>query len=205
MDGRARTWAFIVWPESAPERWLEMLEDTHIPAVVSPLHDRDVWTFEDELRNPSHKAGTLKKPHYHVVLYYGGKKGPSQVLADVEPLGVRHVERVRDTAAYNRYLCHMDNPDKAQYSPMDMVRLSGAVCELDRPISKSERHAILTDITRFIDENGVTEYAELMLWCIDNRPEWASVAMDHTIYLCHVLSSVRHSNDFTKGRGGLHA
>ena len=34
------------------------------------LHNRDVWTEEDEKRDPRHKAGTYKKDHWHIVLRF---------------------------------------------------------------------------------------------------------------------------------------
>ena len=32
------------------------------------LHDKDTWTEYDEAKNPEHVAGTLKEPHFHLVL-----------------------------------------------------------------------------------------------------------------------------------------
>ena len=200
MDERSRTWAFIVYEESAPSDWMEELSELRIPAAVSPLHDADVWTRRDEARNPDHREGEAKKPHWHVILYFGAKKSARQVLEMLEPLGIRYVERVRDTNAYNRYLCHMDDPEKAQYPTSEILRLNGAVCETERSLTGAERHAILTDITKFVHEFSVTEYMDLMLYCIENRPDWATVAMDHTVYLTHVIASNRAISGF-KGDG----
>ena len=60
---RARAFAFLVYEDSAYPDWMERLADLHIEAFVSPLHDKDV--------NPD---GSLKKPHWHVLLYFSGKK-----------------------------------------------------------------------------------------------------------------------------------
>lgn len=193
-DGRTRTWAFTVYPESAAEDWRDVLEETVIPAAISPLHDRDTWTERDEARNPEHKAGEPKKPHHHVVLYYGGKKSARQVLSDLEPLGIGYVEPVRDTQAYNRYLCHLDNPNKAQYSPEDVVRLNGAACDLTRTLTAEQRRTIKAEVTRFVRANSFTEYSELVFWCLDNEPDWATVVMAETIYFRGLLASVRAVN-----------
>lgn len=40
--GRSRTWAALVYPESAAEGWRETLEELHITGFISPLHDKDV-------------------------------------------------------------------------------------------------------------------------------------------------------------------
>ena len=57
--GRTRNFATVVYPESAPADWMERLDQCHVAALVSPLHDRDT--------NPS---GEPKKPHYHVLLMF---------------------------------------------------------------------------------------------------------------------------------------
>ena len=67
-DDRARTWTFIVYPESAPQNWRELLDECHVSWVESPLHDKDV--------NPD---GTVKKPHWHIILLFDGNKSYEQV------------------------------------------------------------------------------------------------------------------------------
>ena len=39
---RTRNYATVVYPESAPENWLSILSDSHVPCFVSPLHDLDL-------------------------------------------------------------------------------------------------------------------------------------------------------------------
>ena len=55
----ARNFATVVYLESAPADWMERLDQHHIAALVSPLHDKD--------KNPS---GEPKKAHYHVLLMF---------------------------------------------------------------------------------------------------------------------------------------
>lgn len=62
-DTRVRNFATVVYPESAPENWQDILSRHCVPAFISPLHDKDI--------NPT---GEPKKPHYHVVLMFEGKK-----------------------------------------------------------------------------------------------------------------------------------
>ena len=66
-DDRMRNFATVIYPESAVEGWMEKLQSFHVEALVSPLHDRDV--------NPT---GEKKKPHYHVLVMYQGKKTTSR-------------------------------------------------------------------------------------------------------------------------------
>nr|WP_217265565.1 Rep family protein [Helicobacter pylori] len=53
---RTRSYAIIIYPDSANSKWLEILERTCIPCAISPLHDKDL-----------ENDGTPKKPHYHVL------------------------------------------------------------------------------------------------------------------------------------------
>lgn len=38
---KTRAWTFIVYPDSAPDNWRDILDELHIPWVESPLHDKD--------------------------------------------------------------------------------------------------------------------------------------------------------------------
>ena len=35
-DERVRNWTFIVYPESAPDKWRDILDDMHVPWIESP-------------------------------------------------------------------------------------------------------------------------------------------------------------------------
>ncbi|MDF9633724.1 Rep family protein, partial [Bacillus cereus] len=67
-DERTRNWTFIVYPESTPENWREIINDLHTPWIESPLHDKDV--------NPD---GEIKKPHWHVTMMFSNKKSYEQI------------------------------------------------------------------------------------------------------------------------------
>ena len=40
--GRTRNYATVVYPDSAPENWQEILTQHFVPAFISPLHDKDL-------------------------------------------------------------------------------------------------------------------------------------------------------------------
>ena len=113
--GRTRNYATVVYPESAPANWLDILKEQFIPGFVSPLHDSDM--------NP---GGESKKPHYHVLLTFEGVKTVEQAQAVFSLIGGVGCEVVQSVRGYARYLCHLDNPEKAQYSPDCVVSLCGA-------------------------------------------------------------------------------
>ena len=41
-DTRTRNWTIVVYPDSAPANWRDIINDIHIEWVESPLHDKDV-------------------------------------------------------------------------------------------------------------------------------------------------------------------
>ena len=58
---KKRNWGAVVYPESAPEDWEEILKLKGISWARSPLHDSDI--------NPT---GEPKKAHYHIIISFPG-------------------------------------------------------------------------------------------------------------------------------------
>lgn len=91
---RTRNFATVVYPDSAPEGWQELLVQQFVPALVSPLHDRDI--------NPT---GEPKKPHYHVILAFDNVKTIEQAQEVFSVIGGVGCEPVKSLRAYTRYPC----------------------------------------------------------------------------------------------------
>ena len=68
-EKRSNKWAFLLYQESAPENYLEILEEMHVPFVLSPWHDKDV----------NRQTGEFKKSHKHGALFFDSLKSYSQV------------------------------------------------------------------------------------------------------------------------------
>ena len=115
-SGRTRNFATVVYPDSAPSDWMDKLDRLHIAAFISPLHDKDM--------DPD---GGLKKSHYHVMLMF---ESPVEYETRVTPIfaeiGAVGREMVNSARGYARYLCHLDNPEKFQYSPSEVRCIGGA-------------------------------------------------------------------------------
>ena len=75
-SGKARAFAFIIYPESWPT-WEQDLRGLHMPVVVSPVHDRDVT--ED---------GEPKKPHRHGIISWGNATTLRNALNTLAPFGI---------------------------------------------------------------------------------------------------------------------
>lgn len=149
---RTRNWATVVYPESAPENWKSALQEQCIPAFISPLHDNDLNT-----------NGELKKGHFHVMLLFDGVKTQEQVQEIFTLIGGVGIEPVNCVRAYARYLCHLDNPEKAQYDIKDVLSYSGA--DYSTIISlASDKYSAIGEMIEFCIQNGIDSYAELLMY-----------------------------------------
>lgn len=50
-EQRSSKWTFLFYKESAPADYLEVLEELHIPFILSPWHDKDINRQTGELKN----------------------------------------------------------------------------------------------------------------------------------------------------------
>lgn len=192
-DKKARGWTFLIYPESAPENWIDILRETHLGILLSPLHDKDTFTALDENKNPEHKAGSLKKPHYHVMLLFDGPARSSQALTALAPLNINYVEPVSSIRNLTRYFAHLDDADKAQYDAMEIQAFNGAVIDLSRELSAEEKRLVRQQVLNWIRENNITEYKDCIYYAMDCEPDWLDFIANHTIMLNGLLRSIRYS------------
>lgn len=184
-DKRVRNWTIEFYPDSAPENYDEIIRDWRVKAFLSPLHKDDL-----------NADGTKKKPHYHLLLLFSGKKSVSQVQEMSDQLsGVKVLEDfcvVRDTRAMARYLTHMDNPEKAQYSAKDVVCYGGADY-LEYVETSSDITVVLNEITEFCIRSGCMSLATLNVYADRIRPDWCRIIHHHTVYIINMLKSIQWS------------
>lgn len=163
---RSKNWATIVYPESAPGNWRDVLGDLKIEIFISPLHDKDV--------NPT---GELKKPHYHVIFMFSSVKSDEQAKEIFELVGGVGSERIASIRGYARYLCHLDNPEKHIYDTKEVVCFGGA--DYYSVITLvTDKYLVLAEILDFCDENNIMYYSELIRWCRANKFEWFRALCD---------------------------
>lgn len=178
-DNRKRSWATLVYPESAPKDWIERLRGLKVPCLVSPLHDKDKWTKEDQEKNPAHVAGMLKKPHYHVELMYSGKKSYEQVKDDCSAFGGVGVEALKSTAGYAAYLTHENEPDKVKYDKSQVQAFGGASYQAIMAQSAEYKNIIIGEMLDWCDKENVYAYCDLMRYARYEKPDWFHV-LNHT-------------------------
>lgn len=120
-----RNWKFIVYPESLPDDWLEIVENWGIQYAISPLHDLDVVTKYDVKDSNGYwtdsDIGKLKKPHYHIYLFFEQAKIYSDVVSLISVFGVKTAQYFTECRRWVRYLCHLDSKTKHHYYPNDII------------------------------------------------------------------------------------
>lgn len=179
---RFRNFATVVYPESAPENWIDVLSDFHIPAFISPLHDADI--------NPT---GEKKKEHYHVMIMYEGKKSKEQAMEIIDTICGVGCEVVASIRGYARYLCHLDNPEKAQYKVDDVRSLSGAdyMSVIGLAIDK---YKALSEMQEFCRDNNIFSFADLADYARQERFDWFRILADcGAFYMKTYLRSIEHT------------
>lgn len=190
-SGRTRNFATVVYPDSAPSDWMDKLDRLHIAAFISPLHDKDM--------DPD---GGLKKSHYHVMLMF---ESPVEYETRVAPIfaeiGAVGREMVNSARGYARYLCHLDNPEKFQYSPSE-VRCIGGADYYGVTSLPTDDMKMLGEVFSYIQEHEIYSLAELLTISQIHHPEWFSmIAMSR----CYVVDKFIKSLAWERETGYVRA
>lgn len=169
-SGKYRNFTFIVYPESMPDDF---------SSVLAGSGSKGFYIFHDMDKR---EDGTDKPAHWHVVIMFENQR----YLNSVRKLGLRcgaangYVEPVGDLNIITRYLCHMDDPNKYQYDPSEVISFGGAdylkLCEakIDR---RTKQRAMVCQMIDFICDNKIYSYANLFEYCCNYRQDWLDVLL----------------------------
>jgi len=183
-DDRTRNWTFIVYPESAPTNWRDTLDTEHIQWIESPLHDKDL-----------NADGEAKKPHWHILVLFAGKKSYEQVKELTDSLNSPIPQKTASAKGMVRYMAHMDNPEKVQYSQSDIIGHGGVdVAEYLKP-SSSSRYQLIGEMIDYVKEQNITEMKDLLYYARNERfDDWFPLLCDNSAYIMNsLIKSNRHS------------
>lgn len=178
---KKRNWTFVLYPESAPKDWLEQLKLSGLMAAISPLHDKDL--------NPT---GEPKKAHYHVLLVYSGPTTYNAVAKFTASLNSTVPQALESVRGMYRYFSHKDNPEKYQYQESEIVNINGFNIADLVELTKSEVNEIKKNVLQLVREIGITEYAGLVDFLVDNEL-WTEydVAINNTLFFNTYITSRR--------------
>lgn len=182
---RALSWCAVVYPDSAPADWRDILDSNHIQWIESPLHDKDL--------NPT---GEPKKAHWHILLQFEGVKTQEQVKAVLEPLKCPIPIMCKSAKGTVRYMAHLDNPEKHQYNPKDIIGHGGADVAAYFTPTASEVEALIIEMEDFVVKYNISEYQDLVYYARRERTDWHNALMQKSYTIERFIKSHRHS-----GRG----
>ena len=183
-DKRSNKWAFLIYQESVPENYLDILEEMHIPFVLSPWHDKDV----------NKETGEFKKAHKHGVLFFESLKSYTQVSELLtEKLNTpSHVEVVMSPKGMYDYFIHAENPDKTLYN-IDEIE-SGCGFELEQFLITNNNEEYLSTVIDIIEEHNFTEFNNLVRYARVENPSLLNLIINKTYFFAKYLDSRRYSD-----------
>lgn len=173
---KTRKFVSVLYPDSDSYNCQEVLHyvlENYDCAYI--LHDRDVWTDEDEKKNSEHKAGTLKKAHYHLVLRWVGMSPRYRGgLAKELKLPKESIEPVMADSIDGAllYLVHAGEKEKYQY---DLSEVEGNLTDrlfslLNYSKEENPLEEQLTEIMEYIEcQPNKLKTAELLTFCIHRK------------------------------------
>ena len=180
---KGRNWAFVVYPESLPVNWQDIILETGLPMAFSPLHDKDL--------NPT---GEVKKPHYHVICYYENTTTQKNVKENVtDRLNGTIPIKLESMVGMYRYHLHLDNPEKHQYDDRNRMFFNGFDVNKVDSLTYTEIGKILMELQTLIRREHILEYSDLLDILQDNEMLNAlDVARNHTMFLNTYITSRRY-------------
>lgn len=182
---KGRNWAFVVYPESLPQNYEDIIMQTGLPMCFSPLHDHDV--------DPT---GEKKKPHFHVICYYENTTTFKNVKENVcDLLNGTIPIKLESMVGMYRYHLHLDNPDKYQYNDKLRTFYNGFDVSKVDSLTYTEVLKVVKSIQDLIIANHFLEYSDLMDYLKDNDLNTLyDVAYSHTYFFnCYIRSRAKLS------------
>lgn len=178
---RTRNWSLIVYPDSAPANWKEIINSWHIAWAHSPLHDKDI--------NDTSESEEEKKAHWHVVLLFDSVKSFDQVRELTSVLNCPIPKQVNSLVGAVRYFLHLDDPNKYQYSRDEIGSYGNIdIDELLKP-SQSAIKAQIRQIKKLCFENNIDEFCDADDFLDSEYPELFDTFMLHSYYFSTYFKS----------------
>lgn len=158
-----RKFRALLYPEDPTHAAAMKLLESGGYTYAAILHDKDVWTAEDETDNekpvPPDLIGTLKKPHWHVVLKF---TNPVYNIPTAQKLGIawNYLKPCDSLDKALLYLTHESRPTKHQYDLEEVfgslkTRLAALLADDD------EGTRALTIYNLIRNSPGIVTYSEI--------------------------------------------
>ena len=183
-DNRFRNGVFLVYPDSAPANWIDILRQQHVPFIVSPLHDKD----HDLSELDGDLCLVTKKAHWHVAVTCDGNKPLSYFCELSKSVNGSTAWKIQNLRSMLRYFCHMDNPEKYQYPVNEIRTFCGADYQSAMELSGIELTMQVKKIWHYCKQKKITSLKAL----VDNldrdgEDEWLHIVSSQRTYFFAAL------------------
>ena len=192
---RSRTHMLLLYPEDLTHlNAIEKIKQSYDYALI--LHDKDIFTVEDETKNQEHKAGTYKKAHYHIIIRFNQAKWNTAISNELG-IDLNYIEEVKNFNNALMYLIHYNDTDKTQYEINEVQgNLRNRLIETINKNEKNEGEKV-ADLIQFIKNHDsiitVTDFAE---YCALNG-YWAEFRRSGAIF-CKIIEE--HNNKYQSAK-----
>ena len=163
-----RIWWGYLYEDSAPADWLDRARESGYE-MLAMKHDQDVTA-----------TGEIKETHIHVALRAAHAISCADAKAVLVPLGVKEASiQYRDNwTAVARYLCHLDDPNKTQYSPEHVIEIGGAdyMSAINRA---ADKYRIIAAMQDWVRDRDCISFANLFDYARENDMEWFMALCDN--------------------------
>ena len=184
-EPRGRNFAFVQLVENLPDDWQEIAAGKLLP-LAWVLHDKDVYTEKDEMKDPTHKAGEPKKPHVHFFVYFNGKRTASGVVSMFSEFNISYAEKIECKNAYLAYMLHLRQEGKHQYDYSDMHIMNGLKVNF-ADLSDVD----FGDVLSFAEEYNITRFSELVQAARRKDPPIFRYVTGHFSLVCAYFADAR--------------
>lgn len=182
---KKRNWTFVLYLESAPEDWRDILQRTGLAIAVSPLHDKDI--------DPT---GEVKKAHYHIILCYNNTVTGRMVKELVDSLHQPMPLPIDSVRGLYRYFTHKDNPEKYQYDEREITTINGFDILDFADLSSADKTKIKLELIKFIVEKNICEYSDFIIEVMKlEKDDYFLIASTQTIFFNAFIKSKKYKSE----------
>lgn len=188
-DKRASKWTFLIFKSSVKkDDYLQILNEIHVPYMLSPWHDRDI--------DPETKKTV--KAHKHGVLYFESLKSYSQVVDILSPLnGPKHIEIVHSTVGMYDYFTHANSPSKHPYNVEDIEY--GCGFNLSKFLESQDPTGQVNEVLSIIDAKNIVEFDKLVKAVREENANLLELLVSKTFFFSKYIDSKRYGRTSLKG------
>lgn len=179
---RSKYFATLAYLESCPN-YLDYLKTLCIDYLVSPLHSCDL-----------HSDGTPKKEHWHIILIFDSLKSLDQVRDLISDFGFVGLEIVQSLRSYARYLCHLDDVDKAQYPVDDVV--SRGIDYQQFIKTDNDKYDVYARIIDYVRDEQIMSFYDLLVYARYNDFDMFRALCDNSYMIREFLRSAVEGSRF---------